>query len=139
MSDRDEISMGRAIRRFRISVRNDDDSILNSYTPPVQLLASFVIGLVLSPFSNGLIVLILYIIVNELVVITYYMNSRQRYDVVWRSGIIAAGFLGFIIGRISMDNHEIVRGSYTREFESDRTRIRLNKHKEKNKKKDKQR
>lgn len=65
-----------------------------------QMIISFVLGLIFSPFNSGLIYIILYIIFNEILV---YIFSFGKYSVFWdpfdRCGVICSVILGFIIGR----------------------------------------
>lgn len=100
----------------------------DAYTEPVQILVSFVFGLAFSPFSLGLFYLFAYIIINELVVVTYMINTKQRYHIGWRAAIIFAGIIGFVVGRASINDDEMLRSSYTRVYEKDRTKVRLRRH-----------
>jgi len=62
----------------------------------LELFFTFVIGLLLSPFSYGFVYYILYIIAYELFILFYNDNSYEKYQ---RLLIIGVSLIGFIIGR----------------------------------------
>lgn len=66
----------------------------------VQLILAFTLGILLSPWSYGLLYFLLFLIAYEIVLV--YMTEAQvpYWRIETRLGVIAASILGFIIGRV---------------------------------------
>lgn len=77
----------------------------DKYTPMAQVIVALTWGIILSPWSSGLIFLVASIIIYEIV---YYIFTRGRfpyYNVFVRTGAMMASILGYIIGRtLSQDD-----------------------------------
>jgi hypothetical protein len=64
-----------------------------------QVVVAFTIGVVLSPWNNGLLLFIIYLIINEII---YYIGTGGKYPFWTLEGRIAVAFssiFGFIVGR----------------------------------------
>lgn len=105
-----------------------DNTFLDSYTPEVQIILAFAFGLIFAPFNKGVLYLIVFFIISELVALTYYMNAQIRYPGITRIGLIGAGILGFIIGRIVIEDHHLNKAYYHESYEADRVKVKLQKH-----------
>ena len=71
----------------------------NRYTPLFQIITSFVCGLIISPWSFGLIFLIYLIIFQEILCYLFTRTNKIYYNIFIRTGVIYSYILGFIIGR----------------------------------------
>lgn len=69
-------------------------------TTTSQIIIAFVMGLLFSPFNMGLIYIILYLILNEILFYIFSNGKCPRYwDIFERCGVVCSTVLGFIIGR----------------------------------------
>jgi hypothetical protein len=77
----------------------------DKYTPMAQVIVALTWGILLAPWSSGLIFLVISIIFYEFF---YYLFTRGRppyYNLFVRTGCIMASILGYIIGRtLSQDD-----------------------------------
>jgi hypothetical protein len=76
------------------------------YSLVFQLVFSFILGLILAPFSVGLFIFIVFYILFEL----FYANRKgfryTQYELLIRFLIFLVGLLGFLVGRVaSGDSH----------------------------------
>jgi hypothetical protein len=69
------------------------------YTPLFQIITSFVCGLIISPWSFGLIFLIYLIIFQEILCYLFTRTNKIYYNIFVRTGVIYSYILGFIVGR----------------------------------------
>jgi hypothetical protein len=69
------------------------------FSVPFQIIYSFVIGLVLSPFSFGFIFFILSSGINEFWYAYRISGKYNNYHLFYRFGIFCVGLLGFLVGR----------------------------------------
>ena len=76
-----------------------------------QFTFAFVLGLIFSPFSWGLLFLIIFFVIWELMLFAYYRDYSFDYFTS-RAVIIAAYFLGFIVGRLAIGDHYPARWNY---------------------------
>lgn len=69
------------------------------YTQLMQILTSITIGIIFGPFTNSLMLYTVYLIAYE---VLYLFVSQARwpwYSIKFRTVVVCAGILGFIIGR----------------------------------------
>lgn len=72
------------------------------YNIYVQIIVGAVIGIILSPWSFGLILFLLYIILFEMFYM-YYVGTFESFDYIFgRAGVICGSILGWIIGRVAV-------------------------------------
>ncbi len=77
-----------------------------------QLILSFVVGLILAPFSQGLLLWLVYVFVFEAI---YIYQTNLHYctqSTAVRLGVLCAGLFGFILGRTLVGDPQPLRGSY---------------------------
>jgi hypothetical protein len=82
-----------------------------NYTEFAQLVSAFVLGLVFSPFSFGVIYFVAFIIVYEIAYAYFSRLERPYWRLEGRIGIEAAAIAGFIIGRILVGFDDPLRDS----------------------------
>ena len=74
------------------------------YTPMAQVIVAIVWGIILSPWSQGLIFLVASVIAYEVAFYLFTRNHPQCYNNFTRTGVICASILGYIVGRtLSVD------------------------------------
>lgn len=72
-------------------------------TRMAQVIISLSLGILMSPISNGLFYLLLFIIIYEIVlwiVCPYDRTNGSPWELLTRAAVIMASILGFIIGRL---------------------------------------
>lgn len=65
-----------------------------------QIIAAFFFGVILSPWSSGVIFLIVTAIIIETLLIYYTKMHRYYYNAEVRAACVMASIFGFILGRI---------------------------------------
>lgn len=92
------------INRTR-SIKNTKHKIVNSYnilagyTPVGRIIVSLTLGILLSPFSNGVTLFISYIIIYEVIYYLYTSGRSLPWDPITRVGIFYGSIAGWLIGR----------------------------------------
>lgn len=77
----------------------------DSCTASVQIIIALVWGILLSPWSAGLIMLAASIVIYEIMIYIFTKGNPKYYNVFLRTSAICSSVLGFIIGRtLSGDN-----------------------------------
>jgi hypothetical protein len=75
------------------------------YTPMMQVIVAFLWGVLLSPWSKGMIYLFASIVFYEILYYVFTHGNPLYYNVFTRAGCICSSVLGFIVGRtLSGDN-----------------------------------
>lgn len=115
-------------KNIRVRLPQSEQTFLDAYTPDVQIILAFAFGLIFAPFNKGFLYLIIFFVISELVMLTYYMNAQIRYPGITRIGVIGAGILGFIIGRIVIEDHHLEKAYYEESYEGDRVKVKLQRH-----------
>lgn len=69
------------------------------YTPTAQVISSFCVGILFSPYSWGLLYFVMFMIIFELLEYIFTQGDPEFYQVTTRLGVICGYFLGWIIGR----------------------------------------
>lgn len=67
--------------------------------PVLQYGVSFVLGVILSPWSTGIFYLLVGLLLYEIIIGILAASYSLPYPVSVRAGIIGASILGFIVGR----------------------------------------
>lgn len=85
----------------------------NGYTPLFQTILAFAIGIIFSPFSRGIIFLVITILLFEL---WYCWSDNEPYGGINRAlrpGLILWAFFGFLVGRTFVsDDWNPIRCNY---------------------------
>ena len=82
-------------------------------TPLFKLIFSFVIGLFLAPWSNGLKTYIIFLVILEIIhIYNHDFIKKDSKELMLRLAIISSGFMGFLIGRILIDDRMPLRPKY---------------------------
>lgn len=71
--------------------------------PPIlgyAVVIAFIVGIVFSPWTGGIFYLILFYLVYELILV---ILAKGRVDPMARIAVIAAGLLGWFVGRLLLD------------------------------------
>ena len=93
---------------------DDCQSISKGFTGGGPLLFQFIyalaIGIILSPFSGGVIILIIFIIIFEIYFI--YCTGTKHWHPEDRIVVIGAFVLGFVVGRLIVGDLDPVRPFY---------------------------
>lgn len=76
-------------------------------TPAMQIIGAFTYGIILSPWSSGLFVLIISIITYELLFYLFTHGCPRYYNLFVRTTVIMSSVLGYIIGR-TLSNDDIL-------------------------------
>jgi len=71
----------------------------SKYTPLAQIIVALGFGILLSPWSYGLMIFLFYIVIQEIFYYIFTRHNKEYYNIFIRTGVIYAGILGFIIGR----------------------------------------
>lgn len=74
-------------------VQNENNS------PMMQVIVSFVWGILLAPWSAGMIFLAASIILFEIFIYVFTKGNPKYYNTFVRTGVICSSVLGFIVGR----------------------------------------
>ena len=83
---------------------NDD------YTPLVQVITAFSLGVIFSPWTFGIIVLLFLLLIYELVIYTGTQGNPGYWNFGFRGGIILAYLAGFVIGRSLLRTADTLHG-----------------------------
>lgn len=67
----------------------------------IQMMVSFMIGFICSPWSSGLIYYIISLLLMEL-----FLLYKKNVHMSTRIGVIASSFLGFILGRLIVNYYQ---------------------------------
>ena len=95
----------------------------NGNTETFQIVLAFTLGVALSPFSRGILFLIIFALVFEL-----YYSYQSNFDYCYRASLLRCGlflysFVGFLVGRAFCCNDwDPIRGIYAEDenFSKDR-------------------
>ena len=82
-----------------------------NYTQLVQIVVSFVFGLILAPYGYGFIYFLIYLLAYEFVYLLATQGCNPYWGPVFRLGAVSASILGFLIGRIILGWKNPLRGS----------------------------
>lgn len=74
-------------------LRNDD------YIPPAQMIVSFTLGLVFSPWGWGVFWLVAYSAAYEIIYYILVAGDRRYWQLETRIGALLSTFLGWVVGR----------------------------------------
>lgn len=74
--------------------------ILDDIPPVITIFGSFVISLVLAPYSLGFIFFLLFLIIYEFFWGYFTRMQHPRYNPIVRAMVVIASILGFSIGRL---------------------------------------
>lgn len=86
---------------------NNDNS-----TRMYQILFSLCYGILISPWSGGLVFLIFWTLIYELLIYIFTKGNPRYYNVFTRTGVIYSYFLGYIIGRTLLGDDILWEGKY---------------------------
>jgi len=95
----------KVLDKMVITENNPSLTLLNKWfqndknTPMVQVITAFIWGILLSPWSSGLIALFASILIFEILTYLFTKGDPRYYNVFVRTGVICSSILGFIIGR----------------------------------------
>lgn len=69
------------------------------YTPMAQVIVALTYGVLLAPWSYGLIFLVISIVAYEVAFYIFTRRSPQCYNLFVRTGVIFASIFGYLLGR----------------------------------------
>lgn len=81
-----------------------NNNVLNFDNIIVGMTTSFAIGILFAPFSRGLLYLILWFIIWEIMIFMIYKNEYNVYN---RFMYVISSLLGFYIGRLTIGDDDI--------------------------------
>jgi len=86
------------------------------YTPVFQIILAFVFGVILSPFSYGIIFLVVFLLIFELCFAVQY--NYNPLNAMLRPGLILWALFGFLLGRtLVCEDWNPIRRDYNEEDE----------------------
>jgi hypothetical protein len=75
-----------------------------------QVVIAFAYGVLLSPWSSGLFILIITIILYEILLYIFTHGDPRYFNVFVRTGVISASILGYLIGRTASGDEILYEG-----------------------------
>lgn len=82
----------------------------DKYTPMAQVVIAFAYGVLLSPWSSGLFILIMTIIIYEILLYIFTHGDPRYFNLFVRTGVICASICGYLIGRTASGDEILYEG-----------------------------
>lgn len=79
--------------------RNFMFNLPGSSSGGLQIIIAFMLGVLFSPWSYGLLYFLLFLLVYEIILIYFCRTHSEKWCIDVRIGVFAASILGFVIGR----------------------------------------
>ena len=99
----------------------------NGYTPIFQIILAFSIGVIFSPFSNGLLLLLITAFILEIINAYRIKGNYDHKTTLLRGGLFLYSFFGFIVGRsFCCGDWDPLRGDYKND--DDIKKVRFEEH-----------
>ncbi len=90
---------------------------INAYPSDLafQVIVAFWVGLIFAPWSWGLLYLIIFFVVFELIYAMIHRDFSAE-NILVRVTVIAASFFGWLVGRLAVEDRNPVRAKYKNKY-----------------------